>query len=69
MKEYMGNAPSHCDICHRPITNTFIDGATRMGPWANMCPRCHHTNGVGLGAGKGQKYEVNAQGKWPKTAG
>lgn len=32
-----------------------VDGKTKMGPWANMCERCHHEVGVGLGLGKGQR--------------
>lgn len=55
-KIWCGDAPSNCDICDCKITDTFIDGRTRMGPWGNMCPTCHVSHGIGLGTGKGQKY-------------
>ena len=47
-----------CDICHATIADRYVDGKTKVGPWANMCLRCHKTKGVGLGLGKGQMYDV-----------
>jgi len=32
-----------------------VDGATRLGPWANMCDTHFAVFGVGLGTGKGQE--------------
>lgn len=48
-----------CDICHTdlPTKVYFVDGRTKRGPWALMCPACHHRYGVGLGTGFGQKYD------------
>ena len=54
-----------CDIClnfHYKTTDLskqefFVDGKTQMGPWALMCPRCFKLYGVGLGTGRGQKYD------------
>ncbi len=43
-----------CDICGCLVIGKYIDGKTRMGPWADMCLDCHKANGVGLGTGKGQ---------------
>lgn len=71
-KFWMGSPPVKCDICHKPITDTFIDGATNMGPWANMCPSCYHQFGRGLGQGSGQKYtriEKGGQVVWVKVEG
>lgn len=48
--------PETCDICASKIADTFTDGATRMGPWAIMCPVCEPRIGRGLGTGRGQKY-------------
>ena len=45
-----------CDICNKE-TNEYVDGKTKMGPWANMCLDCFKTNGVGIGLGKGQRYK------------
>jgi len=47
-----------CDICKIKIKEEYVDGATAMGPWANMCLECHKTVGIGLGIGKGQKYNI-----------
>lgn len=56
-----------CDICWTQST-TIIDGKTKRGPWAYMCPRCHSFNGVGLGEGRGQRF-VSVDGKWIKDMG
>lgn len=57
---YLGVTPeSQCDICENPVGKTCYDGRTQMGPWGRMCHICHRTYGVGLGTGKGQKYEWN----------
>lgn len=58
--------PTNCDICGTAITDTFIDGRTRMGPWANMCPKCHSEIGCGLGVGNGQHYTKGLDGTFVK---
>jgi hypothetical protein len=40
-----------CDFCK---SEAVIDGKTRLGPWAYMCPLHFAVYGVGLGLGKGQ---------------
>ena len=57
-KFWQGQAPAKCDVCHRPIAETFVDGKTRMGPWAIMCHVCFRDVGVGLGIGLGQIYTL-----------
>jgi len=49
--------PGDCDLCGRPFTTIFIDGAMQRGSWANMCLMCFEQHGVGIGTGRGQKYE------------
>lgn len=68
-KFYCGSAPTSCDICSHPITETFVDGKTNMGPWGNMCPSCHGSHGCGLGTGRGQKYQRQPDGRWLKVGG
>jgi len=63
-KHWLGKRPENCDICGELMSwisnkQWWVDGATTMGPWANMCPRCFEKYGRGLGLGKGQKYDVN----------
>ena len=58
MKKWSGKVPVRDDFGY-PIVGTFIDGRTRMGPWAIMSLSTFNEHGVGLGLGKGQKYRLN----------
>jgi hypothetical protein len=68
------NEKRHCDICAQMLKrNTdkldiIIDGRTKTGHWAWMCTECHALLGVGLGTGKGQKFEWQGD-KYIKTGG
>jgi hypothetical protein len=54
---WIGPVPT-CDFCQAPGDHAgFIDGKTKRGPWATMCPRCHAAHGLGLGPGVGQEYD------------
>lgn len=64
-----GPVPAKCDLEREPIMDAFVDGKTIFGPWANMCPKCHQSYGIGLGTGKGQKYERQADGRFLKVEG
>lgn len=57
-----------CDLCHTPLHQGFVDGATEHGPWAIMCSICHAFHGIGLGTGLGQYY-VPQGDDWVKVAG
>lgn len=59
VSRWLGLLPKECDICHHPIKEAFIDGATKFGPWAIMCPKCHSQVGRGLGTGQGQQYNAS----------
>ncbi len=67
-KQWFGEVPEK-DSFGEPITTTFIDGATFSGPWAIMTPRSFKMLGVGLGLGRGQKYEKQNGGVWLKVEG
>jgi len=56
--KWMNPAPTKCNICGRAPQGRFVDGKTCMGPWALMCETCHEAFGVGIGTGKGQKYDT-----------
>jgi hypothetical protein len=60
---------THCDMCGERLLSIFIDGRTRHGPWGILCPPCHTTHGVGLGVGRGQRYQRQDTGRWLKVEG
>lgn len=67
---WKGSDPVHCDLCQRPLGNSFIDGAVKpQGSWAILDLKCHRIHGVGLGTGKGQLFQRQADGRWLKTEG
>lgn len=66
---WIGQAPESCDVCERKLMLSFVDGKTRMGPWAIMCPTCRVEVGPAkLGLGMGQKFERKPGGSWVKVA-
>lgn len=56
--KWSGIKPTCCDHCHEELEGSFVDGRTIYGPWAILCKTCHATIGCGLGAGRGQKYNL-----------
>ena len=56
MTQWLGFIPTSCDICGDAIASEFYDGATQYGRWAFMCVNCWRIVGVGIGAGRGQRY-------------
>ena len=65
---WIGGDNDQCDVCQKEIDKTFFDAATRKG-WGILCPLCFSRDGFGLGTGRGQKYELQPDGKWLKTGG
>jgi uncharacterized Zn-finger protein len=61
---WIGEGPTHCDICDKPLQCVFVDGKTVAKSWAIMCPYCHDLYGVGLGDGLGQMYVKLDDGSW-----
>lgn len=67
---YWGGSPVvNCDLCTRPLIKKFYDAKTNRGPWGMLCNSCFITDGVGLGTGRGQKFERQSDGRWLKTGG
>ncbi len=66
---YWSGDSGDCDFCQQTLTTEFIDGKTVAGPWAKMCPLCALDFGVGVGTGKGQVYQRQANGAWKKVRG
>ena len=67
-KYWIGFVPATDDF-GKVIEDEFIDGKTRMGPWALMVPVSFRLKGVGLGEGRGQLYKKQEDGKWLKIEG
>lgn len=65
---WVGSDPVKCDICKMAFGDTMFDSNTVHG-WANVCKTCFHFYGQGLGTGRGQKYEKQADGRWMKVEG
>ena len=55
--KWIGKSPEKCDLCHTSLRGVFYDAMTAWGPWAIMCRSCFLTHGLGLGLGRGQKYD------------
>lgn len=68
-KYWNGSTPKECNLCKASIKDDFIDGRVRGMSWAIMCPGCHTKYGVGLGTGKGQRYQLQEDGKWLNVLG
>ena len=52
--------PANCDICREPLKGKeAYDAKTIMGPWGWLCDPCFQLYGVGLGIGRGQKYNAD----------
>mgnify|MGYP003388125620 CR=1 FL=1 len=67
-KVWIGYVPTKDDF-DDIIIDEFIDGKTRMGPWAIMSPSNFSLYGAGLGTGLGQRYKKQDNGNWLKVEG
>lgn len=61
--------PTKCDVCGAKLAKVFVDGRTKSGPWGIMHELCHVKEGMGLGVGRGQRYDLTEDGRWLKTLG
>lgn len=61
MTDHSFDLTQGCDICGATLTGQPFVGGRTHGGWAVMCLTCHKIHGVGLGTGRGQKYD--AQGR------
>lgn len=67
---WQSSPPDSCQICHTPITDTFLDAKTLEAGWACMCVKCWGTKTARhLGLGYGQRYDRQPDGRWLKTGG
>lgn len=65
----LANTPLRARECPKTLGNEIVDGMVRGSGWALMCPACHSQNGVGLGTGKGQRYQKAVDGNFYKVEG
>ena len=57
-----------CQITGEPLKGVMYDAKTPLG-WANIGQAAFDHFGCRLGLGLGQKYELQADGRWLKTGG
>lgn len=58
--KWCGSPNPKCDFCHDELKGLdfFVDGKTHpRGQWGLMCPEDFERYGMGLGTGRGQKYD------------
>lgn len=66
---WLSDLPARDDF-NQPYKGVMYDAKTKSGPWANMTEGSWKKYGVGrLGTGFGQKYVLNAEGRWEKVEG
>jgi len=61
-KNWAGIIPLACETCDNALADFFNDGKTKDGPWAIMCDDCLPIYGVGLGVGRGRKFNALGEG-------
>jgi hypothetical protein len=66
---WLAKPPTACDLCKASITTKFFDARTKLRFWGCLCEKCWRGEGSPLGTGKGQQYELDADGHWEKTGG
>lgn len=67
---WSGSPPSRCDLCERPFGNLMFDVYVKhFHTWGNLCVECSAAHQCEVGTGKGQCYELQADGRWMKTGG
>lgn len=69
---WIGTPPTYCEMTRVKILNQFVDGpcyGIRGGPWAIMHPAYFERRGGIFAQGRGQLYELQADGRWLKIKG
>lgn len=67
---WMGSVPAQCEVSGQPFDKVMYDcRIPRYGQWALVCQVAFEDFGCKVGQGFGQKYELQEDGKWLKTAG
>lgn len=64
--------PDQCAFCKADVAHRkyYVDGKLKGNAmWANMCSRCFHAKGEGIGWGRGQLYQRQRNGDWIMVAG
>lgn len=68
--QYWSNSVGNEDDFGDTITDEIIDARTKIGPWGLMTPNSWKKYGFNkLGAGFGQRYKKQKDGKWLKIEG
>lgn len=68
-KYWLGTPPTHCQLSGYAIDTVFYDCVIGGHGWALLGQRTFDQLSCVVGVGKGQKYELQGDGRWLKTAG
>lgn len=74
-RHWYTEVPCKCQLCKTPIVDVFYDARTEDVRWAFVCEACFEGHRLRLGAGLGQRYELQDKAQpmerlqWLKTAG
>ena len=61
--------PGQCQVCDKQIVELFVLGLERDSHcWCNLCVDCHKRDGIGLGLGRGEVYQL-IDGEFQMLAG
>jgi hypothetical protein len=66
---WKGHLNDGCQVCGKPFNGVMFDARLPPGVWGNICQACFTDNECKLGAGQGQRYEYQPDGRWLKTEG
>lgn len=68
---WSGDPGTTCQVSGKPFNGVMYDASlpTHGGRWANICQETFDEHGCRTGLGQGQKYELQEDGRWLRTAG
>lgn len=69
-RKYWSGTIFSCQLCKNPLEGVMYDALVPRGArWGNLCQECFTTHGCSVGLGRGQKYLLDAEGRWYKVEG
>lgn len=66
---WTGDVPKGCQMTGRKFDGVMYDARLPGGSWGLICQATFDDYNLSLGVGRGQKFELQPNGKWLCTAG